>query len=171
MTVFREGELTFTFDMGCEVGKYDTWSFYRQSFQSAAGGSKGVDFVCVCDGVAWLIEVKNYRLYPRENPIDLCDEVAVKVRDTLAGLAAAATNAEDANERQIARLALKPDRPWRVALHLEQPGKRTKLWATVPDPSKAQQKLRQKLRFVDPDASVVDTSRSCAGMNWKSQRK
>lgn len=171
MTVFREGELTFTFDVGCEVGEYDAWSFYRRSFQNAAGGSKGVDFVCVCEGVAWLIEVKDYRLHPRGNPIDLCDEVAVKVRDTLAGLAAAATNAEDANEKEIARRALDPNRRWRVALHLEQPEKRTKLWATVPDPSKAQQKLRQNLRFVDPDASVVDTSRSRAGMNWKSERK
>lgn len=173
MTVLKEGELTFTFDNGCDVGKYDAWSFYRRSFQNAAGGSKGVDFVCVCEGVAWLIEVTDYSSHPRQMPEPgiLSGEVAEKVRDTLAGLAAAATNAEDADEKEIARRALEPNRRWRVALHLELPDQRSELWSKKNDLADLRLKLRAALKSVDPDASVVDTSRSRAGMNWKSERK
>lgn len=166
MTTLTEGRLTFTFDTGCDVGKYDDWSFYRQNFQSAAGGSKAVDFVCVSKSVAWLIEVKDYRFHPRAKLIDLSDEIAAKVRDTLAGLATAATNADDPNEKEIAQLALSSRRRWRVALHLEQPAQNSRLWQKVPDPTKLLPKLKKKLKFVDPDPEIVDTNRSCADMNW-----
>lgn len=170
--VFREGALTFTFDGTCDVGKYDEWSFYRKSFQNAAGGSKGVDFVCVGEGISWLIEATDYRAHPDEmpKPSELGDEVAKKVRDTLAGLAVAATSAEDADEREVARRALDPSRRWRVALHLEQPDRHSRLWPTAINPANVVQKLRTKLAFVDPDASVVNTRRPCSGMKWKSKR-
>ena len=87
MTEIREGALTFSFPDQCEAGKYDDWSFYRNQFQSVAGGSKAVDILCLADGVAWLVEIKDYRQHPRTKPSDLCDEVARKVRDTLSGLA------------------------------------------------------------------------------------
>ena len=47
-----------------------------------------------------LIEVKDYRFHPRTKPIPLCDEVALKVRDTLAGLAAARVNVNVPLEQQ-----------------------------------------------------------------------
>ncbi len=170
--VFREGALTFTFDGACDVGKYDEWSFYRKSFQNAAGGSRGVDFVCVGEGISWLIEATDYSEHPDEmpKPSELGDEAAKKVRDTLAGLAVAATGAEDANEKEIARLALDPSRRWRVALHLEQPELRSRLRPTAINPADVVQKLRAKLAFVDPDACVVNTRRPCSGMNWTSRR-
>ena len=173
MTVLKEGELIFTFDKGCDVGKYDEWSFYQRSFQNTAGGSKGVDFVCVCEGVAWLIEVTDYSSHPRRmpEPGNLSGEVAAKVRDTLAGLAAAATNAENADEKEIARRALDPNRSWRVALHLELPDQHSELWSKKNDLADLRLKLRAALKSVDPNAGVVDTSRAHVDMNWKSQRK
>ena len=58
--------------------------------------------------------------------MDLIDELALKVRDTLAGLVAAAANAEDEREKKFAQDALRLDLRWRVALHLEQDDKRSK---------------------------------------------
>ena len=170
--VFREGALTFTFDGTCDVGKYDEWSFYQKIFQNAAGGSKGVDFVCVGESTSWLIEATDYSAHPDEmpKPSELGDEAAKKVRDTLAGLAVAATGAENANEKEIARRALDPSRRWRVALRLEQPERRSRLRPTAIDPADVVQKLKAKLAFVDPDACVVNTRQPCSGMNWKSTR-
>ena len=61
MTEIQEGDLKFSFPDHCEVGKYDEWSFYRNQFRSVAGGSKGVDILCLSDDAAWLIEIKDYR--------------------------------------------------------------------------------------------------------------
>lgn len=94
-----------------------------------------------------------------------------KVRDTLAGLAAAATNAENADEKEIARRALDPNRRWRVALHLELPDQHSELWSKKNDLADLRLKLRAALKSVDPNAGVVDTSRAHVDMNWKSQRK
>ncbi|MCY4382904.1 MAG: hypothetical protein OXE44_07115 [Nitrospinae bacterium] len=172
MTTLLEGELEFKFDSDCDVGKYDEWSFYRrnsqsrESFQHAAGGSKAVDFVCVSQSVAWLIEVKNYRKSLFPIPSSLSDVVAQKVRDTLAGLATAATNADDVNEKKIAQSALSSGRRWRVVLHLEQPAQNSALRPTAIDPAALLQKLRQKLKFIDPGPQIVDVSRKCPGMKW-----
>ena len=117
MTEIEEGDLTFTFPDDCEVDKYDEWSFYRNQFQPVAGGSKAVDILCVSGDAAWLIEIKDYRQHPRTKPSDIGDELASKVRDTLAGLAAASSNANSRDERALARRALQRRR-WRVVLHL-----------------------------------------------------
>ena len=45
MTEIEEGDLKFSFPDHCEAGKYDEWSFYRNQFQSVAGGSKAVDIL------------------------------------------------------------------------------------------------------------------------------
>ena len=174
MTSFSEGRLTFTFDDDCHVGKYDEWLFYRnssenrKSFQSAAGGSKAVDFVCISESVVWLIEIKDYRLSTQISPLYLSDVVAAKVRDTLAGLATAATNAEDPDEKDIAQRALSSGRRWKVALHVEQSAQSSRLRPTAIDPAALLQKLRKKLRFIDPDPKIIDTSRSFPDMKWTS---
>ena len=111
MTEIEEGDLTFSFPDHCEAGKYDDWAFYRNQFQAVAGGSKAVDILCLCladrlaDRVAWLVEIKDYRRHRRTKSIDLWDEVATKVRDTLSGLAAASANANDANDAERCRCA------------------------------------------------------------------
>lgn len=102
-----EGRLKFHFPDNANVGRYDDWSFYRNQFNKCCEGTKAIDFVFVEDGVTWLIEVKDYRTQRRTKAINLASEVAIKVRDTLAGLAAAQCNANKMEEKQQARKALR----------------------------------------------------------------
>ena len=154
MTVIREGNLEFSFPPECTASKYDEWAFYRNQFVNVAQ-SKAVDFLCIHDSCAWLVEVKDYRYAPRTKPSEIHAEVAAKVRDTLAGLAAARMKAVDA-EKQGARRAL-GRRRWRVALHLEQVQRPSRLKPIVADPADLCIKLRNALRAVDPRAAVIDS--------------
>lgn len=166
MIEINEGGLTFVFPEPCEAAKYDGWEFYQKRFQSTAGVSKAVDMVCVTGRSAWLIEVKDYRVHPRTKPIDLADEVAQKVRDTLAGLAAASANAEEVAEKALAALAVEKQ-SWRVALHLEQPdptGSRLRPHAI--NKADVLQTLRRKLKAVDAQPVVADRQASRAGLPW-----
>ena len=120
MTCLTEGNLQFQFPEGYDAVHYDEWAFYRNQFQNVAGGSKAVDFIYLDGAEKWLIEVKDYRVYWRTKPSCLSEELAIKVRDNLAGIAAASCNANDPHEKQIAKRALRTGR-WIVVLHLEQP--------------------------------------------------
>ena len=160
MTEIEEGDLKFSFPGHCEVGKYDEWSFYRNQFQSVAGGSKAVDILCLSDDAAWLIEIKDYRQHPRQKPtrsklIDIGDVVAGKVRDTLAGLAAASANANCGDERALARRALQRRR-WRVALHLEQRAAGPRLWPRKSRVVNVVSKMRTKVKAVDAHPVILD---------------
>ena len=155
MTEIEEGDLTFTFPDDCEVDKYDEWSFYRNQFQPVAGGSKAVDILCVSGDAAWLIEIKDYRQHPRTKPSDIGDELASKVRDTLAGLAAASSNANSRDERALARRALQRRR-WRVVLHLEQPSTRSGLWPQPCNAANVLSKAHRKLKAVDAHPQILD---------------
>ena len=154
MTEIKEGNLTFSFPDRCEAGKYDDWSFYRNQFQSVAGGSKAVDILCLADDVAWLVEIKDYRQHPQTKPSDLCDEVARKVRDTLSGLAAASANANDPDEKTLACRALAMRR-WRVALHIEQPSVASRLRRWAVDPASVKSKLRKGLKAIDAQGKIT----------------
>ena len=153
MMVITEGALTFTFPAGWQASKFDEWAFYRRQFSRLSGlratcGAKncGAELTCVACGkpastgtkaidilaieqtsCCWCIEIKDYRRGRRTKAIDLADEVAIKVRDSLAGLAAAAANANDESEQNQAISAL-ACRRFRVVLHLEQPAKHSKLF-------------------------------------------
>ena len=160
------GELTFRFPDGCEATKYDEWHFYAKKFQSIHDGTKAVDIVCVVPDEAWLIEVKDYREHERTKSIDIADEVAAKVRDTLSGLAAASANAEGDDEKEMAERAL-GRRCWRVALHLEQAvPTESGLPAPLIDDANVLLKLRSRLRSVDTEAVVVDVQRSRGRVPW-----
>ena len=165
MMEIEEGALTFSFPDHCEAGKYDAWSFYRNQFRSVAGGSKAVDILCLADGVAWLVEIKDYRRHRRTKSIDLCNEVAAKVRDTLSGLAAASANANNPDERALAHRALEMRR-WRVALHIEQPNVASGLRPRAVDPASMKSKLRKKLKAIDAHPAVVDRQRPHPGIPW-----
>lgn len=164
MKSLTEGQLQFDF-RGDDATKYDEWSFYRAQFEKSCNGNKAVDIIFVDDSVTWLIEVKDYRCHLRTKPSDLADEVALKVRDTLAGIVAAKLNANDAAEKQLARCALQKTR-LRVVLHLEQPTNPSKLFRTVADPAKLQQKLKQKIKAIDPHPLVIDRHGLHRSMNW-----
>ena len=168
MLQIDEGRLCFSFPDDALASKYDDWSFYRNQFCRAFDGIKAMDFIYVDNRQTWLIEVKDYRLNRRTKSIDLGDEIAFKVRDTLAGLVAAKCNANDFQEQSIAEKALSKDRI-RIILHLEQPNKHSKLFPNPIDPSKVKQKLKQRLKSIDPHPRVVDKEnlKRWPDMNWR----
>lgn len=168
MTEIEEGDLKFTFPDHCEADKYDEWSFYRNQFQSVAGGSKAVDIVCVSGDTAWLIEIKDHRRHPRTNLIDIDDELASKVRDTLAGLAAASSNANVHGEQTLARRALQ-SRRWRVALHLEQPNARSRLRPRPFSVANVLSKMRKKVKAVDAHPVILDREAKRPDIPWTVQ--
>lgn len=169
MTAISEGAFTFNFPAGCQASKYDDWSFYRNQFQAFGNGSKAIDFLCTEGDTSWLIEVKDYRQHPRTKAIDVADELAIKVRDTLAGLASAAKAANEALERQHARQAL-ARRRWRVVLHLEQPATISKLRPKPIDEAALLLKLRTKqFKAVDPHPIICDRSNLPHSVPWTVQ--
>lgn len=158
MPAINEGQLTFQFPDNWKATKYDDWSFYRNQFMSVCGSAKAVDVLALSpDRCAWLIEVKDYRVYPRTKPTDLPVEVACKVRDTLAALLCARVNANDSDEQDFAGQALK-SKSLRVVLHLEQPARHSRLFPRAIDPSAVEQKLKQLLKAVDAHLKVLETS-------------
>jgi len=160
-----EGRLTFSFSNDDTPTQYDKWSFYRNQFNSAFGGTKAVDFINITNDRTWLIEVKDYRTNKRTKPSDIGEEIALKIRDTLAGLCAAQCNANDDVEKKVARAALR-NRKLCIALHLEQPQKHSKLFPHAIDPSKVVQKLKQLLKSVDAHPVVIDQHTLTPNMNW-----
>lgn len=152
MTAITEGKFTFSFPPGWHVRKYDDTTFYRKHFQSFAGGSEAVDFLAfnASEKECWLIESKDYRHHPRTKAKDLFEEIAMKVRATLAGLCSMRANAGD-DERKFATEALKKVK-YRVVFHLEQPIHPSRLRPQIYDPKSLRDKLRQIMRPVDPHA-------------------
>ena len=166
--VIQEDRLTFTFPAGALASKYDGWLHYRNQFNGAFGGTKAVDLVYADADTAWLIEVKDSRVNPRTKPIDLADEVALKVRDTLVGLISARLHANDADEKRVAKELMRRTR-LRVALHLETPHSRSRLRPSAIEPDKVFQKLKQLIRSIDPHPCVVDQHSMSPAMNWAVQ--
>ena len=141
-----------------KVTKYDDWSFYRNQFQSVCDGSKGIDLIAIdSNNCCWLIEAKNYHLQSRTKPSELPVEIAVKVRDTLAGLVVAKVNAPEPSEKSFATAALRCKK-LRIALHLEQPAKHSKLFPRAIDPADVLQRMKQLLKAIDPHPLVVDSN-------------
>jgi hypothetical protein len=159
MPSITEGTLTFQFPDDWQITKFDEWRFYRNQFQQVCGGAKAIDVLAIAaDRCVWAIEIKDYRRYRRAKTIELTDEVACKVRDSLAALVAARVNANDAGEKQISSAALACNRI-RVVLHLEQPAKHSKLFPRAIDPAQVTQKLKQLLKAIDPHPQVVAIGR------------
>ena len=184
MKQIGEGDLSFTFPDGWNISRPDQWSFYRNQFdkqfdevrlacrsceselrcaqcgKAKVLGAKAVDILAITpDGletIAWLIEIKDYRREKRTKVIDLADEMALKVRDTLAMLVAAAKIANDAEEKASAANALKASRI-RIVLHVEQVAKPSRLFPRPINPANVRQLLRKLIRFVDPHPLVVDS--------------
>jgi hypothetical protein len=144
---------------------FDTWSFYRNQFQRLQG-IKAVDLIALdIRHCMWLIEVKDYRHHARTKAIELADEIAFKVVHSLAALLPAQANANDENERQMAKRCLSAHQ-LRVVLHLEQPIKHSKLFPRAIDPANLKQQLKQGLKAIDPHPLVLETT--CMGnISWE----
>jgi len=164
--IWTEGALTFTFPT--DASKYDEWSHYRNQFIRIGQGVKAVDLVFLGKAdtpTCWLIEVKDYRLHTRTKPVDLADEVAVKIRDTLAGLLSAKWQASDHDERNYAGKLVGAARV-RVVLHLEQPTKTSRLRPRAIEPDKVAQKLKSLVKSIDPHPLVLDTKTTAGKAGW-----
>lgn len=165
MTTLREGNLEHRFDSSWTASKYDEWPFYRKHFDGAFGGNKAVDFVAQDSSeTLWLVELKDYRVYPRTKSLELAEEIAVKVRDSLAGLFAAAVWHSDHAHRADAQRHLRA-RSFRIVLHLEQPERHSKLFPRLYDLSRLQEKLKQLVKVVDAHPRVVELGTS-ACLPW-----
>ncbi len=165
MPTVTEGNLTFTFPDDWNVSQYDDWSHYRNQFINVCRGVRAVDVLALELGeCCWLLEIKDYREHVRTKTIDLADEMAEKVRDTLVGLVGAQFCANDAGEKNAARQALRA-RHLKVVLHLEQPAKHSTLHPRAINPAAISQRLKQLIKGIDPHPRVVEKA-SMVGIPW-----
>jgi hypothetical protein len=164
-----EGSVTFDFPDGFIVQKLDDTTFYKKHFQEFAQGSKAMDFIAFDrkKSELWMLEVKDYRAHGRTKTIDLFDEIAQKVLSSLSCLLAMRSNAAIPDEQNFAELATKQIR-LKVALHLEQPEKDSKLYRQVVNPANIRIKLRQKVRAVDSKAEFSSIAFS-RNVPWEAQ--
>jgi hypothetical protein len=146
--VLSEGSLKFKFLDVDFVTRYDAWQHYRNQFQNICGGAKAIDFIAIKEKTVWLIEVKDYRVYPRTKSTELSNEIAMKVRDTLAGLVSTCYHGNNSEEAQQSKLALQ-QKKMRIVLHLEQGHSQSRLFSSSGRRGDIQLKLRQALRFAD----------------------
>lgn len=159
MPILHVDGLDFDFPAAWRASKYDEWIFYRNQFSRMWNGIKSLDVLAIDpQGIAWLIEVKDYRTNPRTKPSELGDEVAHKVFDTLAALLPAKVYASDQQEKDMAK-AICGARKFRVILHLEQPTKSSKLRPRAINPADIQQKLKQLLKPVDAHPFVAEMTK------------
>ena len=157
--------IAFTFPNDWEVRKYDEWQYYR-AYEHARAGTKAVDLLAIDpDRTAWLIEVKDYRLYRRTKPTELSNEIAQKVHDTLAVVLAAQTRAGDAEEKRLAKKVARAPR-LRIVFHLEQPAKHSKLFPRAIDPASIKLKLKTLVRQIDAHPAVVEIN-DMRDMAWE----
>ena len=156
MPSLTEDKLRFDFPGGWEATQYDNWAFYRNQFQDSCYGNKAVDFLAYQphEDPLWLIEVKDYRMHRRTKPIPIWEEMALKARDTLAGIVATHANGSDPERSWAGRSLRKPK--LRFILHLEQPAKHSALFPRALEPAKIQEKIRQLIKQIDPHARVTE---------------
>ena len=161
MPTLYEAHIACTFPDNWDVTKYDDWMFYRNRFSSVCGSSKAVDFLAYDrhNRTLWLIELKDYRQHRRtkDHSIALCDEIAIKVRDTLAGIFAAKVDSRHPEQPYADRVL--SCTTLRAVLHLEQPKTPSRLYPRAYNPASIQQKLKQLLKPIDPHPKVVELAR------------
>jgi len=188
MPAISEGRLKFEFPKEWQSSKFDEWSFYRRQFMKVAdacltcskcesaircalcnnrnvAGTRAIDIVAIDrDSNCWQIEIKDYRRTRESSFAFLADEVALKVRDTLACLVAAGINANDVEEMELARVALRCNRH-RIVLHLEQPVPKSRLESPVTRRANVLQRLKQLVKAIDPRPLVLDMN-DMNGVSW-----
>ncbi len=151
-------QLSFSFPQGWDVVKYDDTSFYRNQFGRMWQSIRAVDLLAVSDNnVAYLVEVKDYRLATDAAPTDLPLIIAQKIFDTLAALLPCSLNANETVEQDIAAKAC-GCKKLVVVLHLEQPNVQVGIFRPY-NRADLQQKLRQILKPIDAHPWVLQKSK------------
>ena len=120
---FDEGGLRFQFGGDWRVEKYDDHPDYRGK-AAKLSGTKGIDFVGIIgSGDCYLIEVKDSRAHPMPGDRrlgEMAKQVALKVRDTIAGIVGAhRTSSQPETWRPFVRALANRSRMLRVVLWLE----------------------------------------------------
>jgi hypothetical protein len=160
--------ITLRFPDEWTASKYDEWVFYKNQFSRMWNNIKAVDVLATDPQKnAWFIEVKDYRRHQRTKSINLADEVAKKVFDTLAAMLPAKVNATNDDERAAATKVAQAKKI-HVVLHLEQPQKSTRLTPIAIRPADVQQKLRSLLKPIDAHAVVVE-KRNMRNLSWTTE--
>lgn len=165
---YQEDRIRFEFPDAWKVLRPEKASYYTRHFQNFAGGCKEMDFILFepANRVLWLLEVKDYTTNRRLKAQCVFEEIAEKVRDSLALLLAGSVRDDPSNGgvRSFMDFCAIPN-DIKIVLHLEQPSKPSKMFPGVKIDADATQKLRAKVRAVDPHARVSSTSTT--GMQWK----
>lgn len=161
MTVIPEGDLEFTFGDTWNVLKYDEdGSFYKTCMERSVKPTKAVDFLCHGDDrPLLLLEAKDFsKGLPGKEKFDkLPMTVALKVRDTVAGIVGGAHWALPAERTFFQNALRKMSRPPRIIFFFEDlatPAKRP--------PQRAEnqrsvlfKELKKCLRWLTKDVVVV----------------
>jgi hypothetical protein len=167
---FQEGRIRFEFPDGWTVLRPEKASYYTRHFQKMAGGCKEMDFVLFepANRVLWLLEAKDYTTERRTKEQCIFEEVAVKIRDSLALLLAGSVR-DDSSNCGVGSFMVVSAIPHeiKVVLHLEQPSKPSKLFPGVKIDADATQILRSKVRAIDPHARVSSTVST--NLPWQSR--
>lgn len=162
MTTITEGQLTFEFDDGLLVSKYDESSYYQNQFQNKCHtANKAVDIIVCHKKDLWLIEVKDFRVGDR-NPdkLPLEQELSQKVRDSLAGIFGAKFYTHTEDDEKCLFNAMNACKKLYFVLHIEQ----RKNEYNVAD---IKQKLKNLLKAVNPKILIVNkTNASQYGVPW-----
>jgi identified by metaGeneAnnotator len=158
----KEGELEFIFSEDVFPTKYDGWVHYRKQFKDKCyKDNKAVDFIVYNSDKAWFCEIKDFRQNDRnKEKIPLCDEIALKVRDTLAGLVSAKLRANNTEEKNFAKEVLTRS-TINIILHIEQPNN-----SPYYNLSDLKDKLRQLLKAIDPHVKVMNRTHSFPNIPW-----
>jgi hypothetical protein len=156
--VFTEQNLSFAFSDNWEVEQYDRHGDYLGKIQKLRG-SKAVDFVGMISNALFLIEVKDFRGHRIENknrfggPLE--EEVALKVRDTVAGLIGAhRTSSQPATWSHFVSCMSTPSRLVRVVLWFEDDAAHTSELARARAIT-ATDLLKKNLRWLTTQALAV----------------
>jgi len=161
----EEGRLRFEFDAQWQAAvKWDDSLAYRKGI-GLLPDTKAVDILCRSKGRCVLIEVKDFRGHrienkPRVASGELQQEVALKVRDTLAGiLGASRLNADGGYWQPYAKALVSNDDVY-VVLWLEEdfappvgPGTQEQRWKTRL--STVLNVLKQRLHWLTPNVLVT----------------
>jgi hypothetical protein len=159
--VIEEGFLRFKFVDNWHVIKYDEHADYMKSINKLHQ-TKAVDFAAIHESrTLFLIEVKDFRGHRIENRDrtrhdQLAVEVALKVRDTIAGIVAAHHCGNAKTWAEFTRCLTRPEPPVKVILWLEDDippgpnGRRQNRMKVMTDT------LKQQLRWLTTKAFVAN---------------
>lgn len=126
-------------------------------------GIKAVDLAAISPwNVLWLVEAKDYRVYERQKRIGIAEEAVLKVRDSLAMLAAASSRASNPREIEFAQKALNCQEI-RIGVHVDYPSGGSHLFGVTRDQPNILGRLRTLADSIDPDPYVLGATDEAPG--------